>query len=270
LSPAVEKILSLCNESSVAPKDLLDIIRTDPVLTLKILRLVNSAYFSLNNKVTSLNRALILLGFNTIKNIALSTDLVKVTEGSPYNKHFNYQQLWEHMVSVGATGRFIARATGRPRKNLEEYFIAGLTHDIGDFLLMRFATEEYHKIHSFAKDKNLPLWKCTSQVFGFSSSEMGGVLANRWNLQQDIQEVIKGVHLIDESDGVLVNTVRVADKYCRQKQLGYVSDLHNIELTPELLEPLGLKENFFEENESELMDEIENSKVFIAPTDKSN
>lgn len=264
LSPAVEKILSICNDQNITPKDLIDVIRTDPVLTLKILKLVNSSYFSLNHKVTSLNRALILLGFNTIKNIALSTELVKVTEGSPNNKYFNYQQLWEHMVSVGATGRFIAKMTGRPRKNLEEYFIAGLTHDIGDFLLMRFATEEYHRVHQFAEQKNIPLQKCTSEVFGFSSSEMGGVLANRWNLQQEIQDVITSFHLNENDHSSLVNTVRVADRFCRKNNLGYASDQHNTELEKDLLDPLGIDEKFFEKHEDDIFKEIENSKVFIS------
>lgn len=268
LSPAVEKILTLSNDQSVTPKDLIEVIRTDPVLTLKILKLVNSSYFSLNHKVTSLNRALILLGFNTIKNIALSTELVKVTEGSPNNKYFNYQQLWEHMVSVGATGRFIAKKTGKPRKNLEEYFIAGLTHDIGDFLLMRFATEEFHRIHSFAEQKNLPIQKCTTEVFGFSSSEMGGVLADRWNLQKEIQEVITSFHIGEIDNSSLVNTVRIADRFCRKNKLGYVCDQHNTELNPEVLEPLGLDNTFFEEHEESILEEIENSKIFISSNKK--
>jgi HD-like signal output (HDOD) protein len=268
LSPAVEKLLTLGNDQTVTPKDLIEVIRTDPILTLKILKLVNSSYFSLNHKVTSLNRALILLGFNTIKNIALSTELVKVTEGSPHNKYFNYQQLWEHMVSVGATGRYIAKETGKPRKNLEEYFIAGLTHDIGDFLLMRFATEEYHRIHSFAEQKNISLQKCTTQVFGFSSSEMGGVLANRWNLQDEIQDVITSFHLNDPENSSLVQTVRIADRFCRKNNLGYVCDQHNIELDQDILDPLGLDGKFFEAHEESILEEIENSKVFISSNKK--
>jgi len=264
LSPAVQEVLSLCNETNITPKDLIDIIRTDPVLTLKILKLVNSSYFSLSHKVTSLNRALILLGFNTIKNIALSTDLVKVTEGSPNNKFFNYRQLWEHMVSVGATGRYIAKKTGAPRKNLEEYFIAGLTHDIGDFLLMRFASEEYHRIHLFADEKDMPLRTCTDQVLGFSSSEVGHALADRWNLQDNIQNVIRNVHQSDENESSLVNITRVADKFCRQKKLGYVTDLHGTDLSTEELESVGLEDSFFENHEDHLLEEIESSKVFIS------
>ncbi|MBF0197271.1 MAG: HDOD domain-containing protein [Planctomycetes bacterium] len=139
MSPAVEHIIEMANDLTSTPKDLLDVIKTDPVLTTKILRLVNSAYFSLNSKIASLNRALVLLGFNTIKNIALSTEFVKVTEGSPHNKYFSYRDLWEHLLAVGVVSKMVAKEVQKEQKSLEEFFIAGLVHDLGEFLIMRHA-----------------------------------------------------------------------------------------------------------------------------------
>jgi HD-like signal output (HDOD) protein len=264
LSPAVQEIIVISNDLTASPKDLLDIIRTDPVLTAKILRLVNSAYFSLNNQVVSLNRALVLLGFNTIKNIAISTEFVKLSKNSPHNKYFDYHELWEHMVSVGAAGKFIASESGENRKVLEEYFIAGLIHDLGDFLLMRFLPEEFFRVRNFALEKKMAVRDCARKVLGFSSGEMGVELAKHWKLQDHLQKVIS--RLEDPSklcEGKLEKVVMIADKFCRAHAVGYVSDEIYTEITDKDLAEIGLSPQFFEEKKVAMMEAIEKAKVFI-------
>ena len=264
LSPAVQEIIVISNDITASPKDLLEIIRTDPVLTAKILRLVNSAYFSLSHQVVSLNRALVLLGFNTIKNIAISTEFVKLSSSSPTNKFFQYQDLWEHMIGVGAAGKYIARGCGEDRKVLEEYFIAGLIHDLGDFLLMRFLPEEFHRIRVFALEKNLSLRDCSRQVLGFSSGEMGVALAGRWKLQAHLQKVIAKLENPNQGSEVkLEKIVMLADKFCRANAVGFVSDMDNADIRVEELSELGLSPTFLVDHKDDLLDEIAKAKVFI-------
>ena len=264
LSPAVQEIIVISNDISASPKDLLEIIRTDPVLTAKILRLVNSAYFSLTHQVVSLNRALVLLGFNTIKNIAISTEFVKLSSQSPHNKFFQYQDLWEHMVGVGAAGKFIARECGEDRKVLEEYFIAGLIHDLGDFLLMRFLPEEFHRIWHFASEKKLALRDCSRQVLGFSSGEMGVALASHWKLQSHLQRVIAKLENPNQvCDEKLDKIVMLADKFCRTNGIGFVCDEINMEINLEELTNVGLAPTFFLDKKESMLAEIEKAKIFI-------
>jgi HD-like signal output (HDOD) protein len=263
LSPAVQDIIVVSNDVTSTPKDLLEIIRKDPVLTVKILKLVNSAYFSLSNRVVSLNRALVLLGFNTIKNIAISSELVKFSESSPKNPYFQYHELWEHMVSVGATSKLMAKASGEERKNLEEYFIAGLIHDLGDFMMMRFVPKEFHRIREFALDKNMSVKECSQQVLGFSSGEMGGELARQWKLQDHLQRIIINVGEEDDEAEKLDKVVSIADKFCRQNEVGYVNDRTRLDILSEDLVAVGLKESFFEDYGPEMFDSINKAKVFI-------
>lgn len=263
LSPAVQEILRLANDLQASPKDLIDVIRTDPVLTAKILRLVNSAYFSLNSKIASLNRALVLLGFNTIKNVAVSAELVKISESCPDNEYFDYQQLWEHMLGVGAVAKILAKESGEPRKILEEYFIAGLIHDLGDFLLMRFIPAEYSKIRNVALEKDLPVRECSRSVLGFSSGEMGAELAKNWKLQEHLQDVIKKMEALNNLESKLEKIISIADRFCRAHNVGFVSDLKLIDINPEELEEHGIDGDFLEVEKERLLNEVELAKDFL-------
>lgn len=264
LSPAVQEIITLANDLSASPKDLLDIIRTDPVLTAKILKLVNSAYFSLNSEVASLNRAIVLLGFNTIKNVAISAELVKLTERSPNNPYFNYRSLWEHMLGVGAVGKFIAKEMGKTRNHLEEFFIAGLIHDLGDFLLMRFLPEEFHKIRQQAFKDEVAVRECSRDVLGFSSSDVGAELADHWKLQGHLKRVICSMEKVDEMEDPLDRVIFVADHFCRKNRVGYVDDENFPDAQDGMMSELGLSDDFLDSNKDSILQEVERAKVFIA------
>ena len=261
-SPVIQDIITLSNDLNASPKDLIDLIRTDPVLTAKIIKLVNSAYFSLNSKSISLNRALVLLGFNTIKNIAIATEMVKLSDTSQKNAYFNYQNLWEHMIAVGAVSKFIAKAIGEDKKAHEEFFIAGLIHDIGDFLMMRFLPKEFYQIRKFASEKSLGVNQCTQSALGFSSGQMGALLAKKWKLHERIENVIANVNDPNTSN-TLFDVVYLADKFCRQNKIGFVRDEQNLEVEDSELGHLGLPSSFLEENIEAILSDISKAKVFI-------
>jgi len=263
LSPAVQEILRLANDLQASPMDLLEVIRTDPVLTAKILRLVNSSHFSLNSKIASLNRALVLLGFNTIKNVAVSAELVKISEGCPDNEYFDYSKLWEHMLGVGAVGKVLAQESGEPRKVLEEYFIAGLIHDLGDFLLMRFLPAEYNKIRNVALENGLAVRECSRKVLGFSSGEMGAELASNWKLQDHLQDVILKMEELSLMETKLEKIISIADRFCRIHNVGFVNDMSSLNIEPSELTEHGIAPAFLATEKERLLNEVEVAKDFL-------
>ena len=260
-SPAVQRIVELANDLTATPRELNQIIKTDPVLTGKILKLVNSSYFSIPNKVPSITRSLVLLGFNTIKNIAISTEFLQLTEGAPQNGHFDYNAIWEHMVSIGVTARMIAKETEQPRENIEEYFISGLIHNIGDVLIIRHAQEEYYKVHEIAREKGLSVNACSKQVLGFNAPEIGLKLADHWKLQSQVKNSIYNVS--NEKSTHLDIAVKVADKYARNKQIGYVKDLSDCDILDSECNDLSLSPDFFTLSSDKIFEEIEKAKVFV-------
>ena len=100
LSTTVSKVLEICSRPDTAPNDLNKVISLDPVLTGQVLKLINSAYYSLVNKVTSLTRAIIMLGLNTVKNLALSTAIIRSVGQTKKSKVLPIQKFWAHSIWV--------------------------------------------------------------------------------------------------------------------------------------------------------------------------
>ena len=128
MSPTVARLTEITRDINCAPKDLINVIKLDPVLTGKVLKLINSAYFALPNKVISLNHAVIMLGVNTIKNLSLSTAVVDVIKGDSKSEYFNMDKIWEHSLATAVTAKNLAKAMNIDKKILEEFFICGLLH----------------------------------------------------------------------------------------------------------------------------------------------
>jgi HD-like signal output (HDOD) protein len=110
--------------------DLNRVISLDPVLVGRVLKLINSAYYGLEQQVTSLVRAMIMLGINTVKNLALSSAILSNLVGRGF-LGLNAEGFWRHSLCVGVTAKLIARKQGIDHSRLEEFFTAGLLHDLG-------------------------------------------------------------------------------------------------------------------------------------------
>jgi len=133
LPTSVAKVLEICNNPQTSPADLNHVISLDPVLVGRVLKLINSAYYSLGQQVTSLVRAIIMLGINTVKNLALSSSIIGIGNLTK-NKAaagLDMEGFWRHSLCVGVSAKAITKKRGIDPKLLEEYFAAGLFHDIG-------------------------------------------------------------------------------------------------------------------------------------------
>src|SRR5512136_2738351 len=127
----VSKILQICNDPRTSPVDLNQVISLDPVLMGRVMKLINSAYYSLPNQITSLVRAIIMLGINTVKNLALSTAVLGNLGKKSNFQALNIDGFWRHSLCVGVAAKLVAAKRKRDAKQLEEYFVSGLLHDIG-------------------------------------------------------------------------------------------------------------------------------------------
>jgi HD-like signal output (HDOD) protein len=229
LSPATAKLIELANDSRSTAKDLMNIIKTDPVLTGKILALINSSFFSLNDRIFSLNRAIILLGFNTIKHIALSTSLFSsIASGS---NSFKLAEVWKHMVAVAIAAKIIAKNNEEIAKEAENYFTAGLLHDIGDILLLRHYPKEYQELCVIAKRDNLTISKVCQENFDITPSEIGAKATKNWKFPEKFIEVIEFSRNPKEDCSDMTKAIHIIDKICRTNNFGFCCDRADIEYT---------------------------------------
>ena len=143
LPTTVAKVLDVCNNPKTSPGDLNQVISLDPVLVGRVLKLINSAYYGLGQQVTSLVRAIIMLGINTVKNLALSTAVLRNLTSKKDFQALDMEGFWRHSLCVGVAAKVLARKRNVDSKLLDEYFTAGLLHDIGKIAIHAVLSHEY-------------------------------------------------------------------------------------------------------------------------------
>jgi HD-like signal output (HDOD) protein/nitrogen-specific signal transduction histidine kinase len=209
------QLIDICNRNEKGIKELARLINQDPSLSERVLRLVNSAYYSLKQKVVSIDQALLLLGMDAVKNLAISSSIYQVFNRPPSRSAFDLKLFWWHSLSCGSVSRLIARKIGYPSP--DEAFLSGLLHDIGKILLWVNFEEEYEPIIQAAAYRSAELLK-GEQALGLTHSQAGAWLVGRWNLPSFLPDAVRYHH--DPFDRVvhaspLVQIVYAANGLCQ-------------------------------------------------------
>jgi putative nucleotidyltransferase with HDIG domain len=223
LSTTVSKVLEICSRTDTSPNDLNKVISLDPVLTGQVLKLINSAYYSLMNKVTSLTRAIIMLGLNTVKNLALSTAIIRCVGQAKKSKALPIKDFWAHSIGVGVMAKLLAAERGVPLAEREEYFVAGLLHDLGKIPF----GDEYIEVLAQVKKEPEPLVKLEKKCLEIDHEEIGEMIASKWKLNAVITDAICHHHAPERAEPAhqsLVATVALADFYICLFDIGYAGN----------------------------------------------
>lgn len=266
LPTTVAKVMEICNNPKTSPTDLDRVISLDPVLMGKVLKLINSAYYGFQNQVTSLVRAIIMLGVNTVKNLALNTAVLdKLSDKSGF-RALNMEGFWRHSLCTGVVAKLIARKRGVDAQHLDEYFAAGLLHDIGKVPLNNILSNEYIRAMSLADRERIALYLAEKRTIDMDHAEAGSMIADAWHLDGPIADSIKYHHSLDVYEGpneIIVMAVAVADYYANREGIGFSGCLYPEKLDPGIYEKLGISKTWLEEIDSLVSTEIEKASVFL-------
>jgi putative nucleotidyltransferase with HDIG domain len=266
LPTSVAKVLEVCNNPQTSPADLNHVISLDPVLVGRVLKLINSAYYGLGQQVTNLVRAIIMLGINTVKNLALSSSVVTNLSSDKDTIGLNMEGFWRHSLCVGVAAKFIAKKRGVDHKLLEEYFTAGLLHDIGKITLNAVLPDEYMFAVSSSDREKLPLVLVEDRNLGINHSSAGAMIVKAWKLEGAVGDVIMYHHNHLEYEGShrdLLHTVVLANRYAVQMEIGFAGDLYPEKPAPSVWEALNVDPEIFEEIDPAVNSEIEKAEVFL-------
>jgi putative nucleotidyltransferase with HDIG domain len=215
LSTTAIKVLRICNEANTCANTLNRVISLDPVLTGRVLQLINSAYYCLPSKVNSLTRAIILLGINTVKNVVLSFALLQSFSRRDAFRAFPADGFWAHSLSVAAGAKLLAGQHGVQFAEREDFFVAGLMHDIGKVPLNHLFTEEYRRAAAWARSSGASMRDGEQAVIGIDHGAVGEVIARKWELSPALCEALAlHHHPPDRGEGrglKLVQAVALAD-----------------------------------------------------------
>jgi len=215
--------MEICSRTDASPNELNKVISLDPVLAGQVLKLINSAYYSLINKVTSLTRAITMLGMNTVKNMALSTAIIRTVASAKKSRALPTKKFWAHSIGVGVSAKLLGEVKGLPVMEREELFIAGLLHDLGK---VPFG-DDYIEALNIAKFEQLPLYEVELDVMGISHQEVGLMIADKWKLNEVITTCIGQHHEIGKLQGdnyQKVVLVALGNMYTNIFDHGYAGD----------------------------------------------
>jgi len=210
---SVHQILSLTADINSSPKDLVQVIEHDPVLTLKVLKLVNSAYFGLSREVTSIKKAVVYIGLNTIKNVAISVAAIGVLPKKNLSG-YSMDDFWLHSLTTASVARLLAKSKGVTEANLSDYFVTSLLHDIGQLALAQFIPELFKQAFDKSKEQGILIQDAEKMVVGEDHAEVGAMLAEKWQLPGHLIHCIRFHHSMDQFDDapILEKTIFVANQ----------------------------------------------------------
>lgn len=178
LPSAAQRVMALVSDASSTATDLLAVVEGDPVLAAKVLRRVNSAYYSLRNSVADLRSAISLLGFREIRNLALTVYLARIFDEGVQYRTFSRQGLWDHSVAAAQAARLVA--TTCRRDIVDEAYLAGLLHDLGLILLDRFLPKYLFQIVDRVND-GADTCEAETELLSFDHTQLGAYVARQWN-----------------------------------------------------------------------------------------
>jgi putative nucleotidyltransferase with HDIG domain len=190
---AVTKVLDMASRPDCAPKALVKVIEHDPVMTMKVLKLVNSAYFGLSRPINSINHGVVYVGINTIKNLALSIAAIGMLPKSN-QAGFDMNQFLLHSLGVASLAKLLATHLGVSDKDATDFFVAGLLHDFGKVVLAQFKPEEFRLCLDQAAEQQRGLHEVEMETQGISHDEIGGRLAEVWKLPPGLVHAIHHHH----------------------------------------------------------------------------
>jgi HD-like signal output (HDOD) protein len=222
LSTTVTKVMEVCNEPDVSANDLNQVISLDPVLAGNVLKLINSAFYSLPNHISSLTRAIIILGINTVKNLALSTAVLGNFKQDA-QKTLAMDRFWTHSLCVAVTARIIAEQYKIPANQREEFFLAGLLHDLGKIPIAHCFPEEYAQCISLCRERQIDIHDAEMMILGFNHQDCGDIIANKWQLSDTIISAMVCHHEPEKADKdhrLLISSVAIADVYANIFEIG--------------------------------------------------
>jgi len=186
------KIIQTLNDPNSSAKDLKNVIVNDQSISAKVINLANSAYFGFNRRITEITKAIVVIGFKTVKNIVLSISIIDTVKKISDSREFDRTEFWYNSVGTAQTtvnlGNFLNIT------NKESLFVCGLLHDIGKVMMDYFYPDQYDKVIEKGKESVQDIYKIEEDVFGFDHTEAGFWISQNWEFPEILSYSIRFHH----------------------------------------------------------------------------
>ncbi|MFZ0391270.1 MAG: HDOD domain-containing protein [Calditrichia bacterium] len=206
------KVMELVENPRTSASSLAELISADQILAARILKLANSAYYGFPRKISTLNLAIVVLGFNALRDLVLSISVINRFVDENGEDFFQAEQFWRHALIVGRGARLFSRYVNYPVAG--EVFMAGLLHDIGYPVLLQQFPRHFAETCNFARENNITFRAAENKILNFHHTDLGGWLARGWNLPDKLVSAIRYHHSPEDASlhRDLVNIIHISDR----------------------------------------------------------
>ena len=214
------KLTNLLQSPNATAKMISDVISDDQAIAVRVLNLVNSAFYSLPQKIGNLKHAIVILGLNQIRNLVLVTSTIKMFKEIKSDSSFDMQKFWKHSIGCAVAARVLAETAYL--KSPDDVFTGGLLHDIGKLVHAIYLKEDFATVIDDVHESGLPMIEVERRIFGCDHTYTGRELAIKWNLSQGTVDMIRHHHLSDNPAELTkeISAVHIGNTLCIALGLG--------------------------------------------------
>ena len=211
LPTVVAEVMVTLDKPTSSARDLERLVANDQAIAARLLKLANSAFYGIPSKVTSLSRAITLLGFNTVRSLVLTIGVLDKFSGPSGGRYFDRGEFWEHSLSVAVASKLLA--TKDPSVNPEEAHIAGLLHDLGRVVADYCQPDRFHEAMRRTYEEGENPLEAERNELGLSHDEIGALVAEQWHFPDFIREAMAYHHQPEQAEHFqgIVQIVSLAD-----------------------------------------------------------
>ncbi len=260
LPVVAQEIINLTSDDLISIEKLESVIENDPSISARILSVSNSVFFGTEIPNTSINNAIVRIGFNNIKNIAIGialfTLLIKRNTSSPLSN----SRLFKHSVAVGLISKMLADFLDFHGR--DETFLCGMLHDIGLLFMNSYMADTYYPVIHELKDEKL-LCDAEKKVLGYTHSDIGFWLANQWKLPDNVKNSVYFHHRPELTKDKAVLIVHIADYLSSINSYSAFERTEKYKINNNALELLKLSINDIKEIEKKIDRDIFSNRVFL-------
>ena len=242
LSSVVTRLIEMIKSPTASAVDVGQLISQDVALTSSTLRLVNSPFYGFPQKICSITHAIVIMGFNRVKNLTLAGAVLQTFKPTP-TEGFDYTGFWEHSMATAIAAEVLGQALDSDYS--DEAFVCGLLHDQGKLILIRYFPDEFAKVRKLIDRQQITMLEAENQVLGFDHSHVGSWLAEKWNFPERLCLAIRMHHspLLARSHRQLIWLVHAADIFGRALCIGDGGDPYVPEMSAHVWDQLNLSPN---------------------------
>lgn len=263
LPSVVSEIIKLANSSKTNAADVGRIIEQDQALTTKVLRLVNSAFYGFPGQIKTVQHAVVIIGFNKVKNVVMAASLFDLTKGRS-SKSVNIPQFWLHALgsAIGAKEairRFDTNVTP------DDAFVAGLIHSVGVMIIDQMFPQEYAMVRQVCLQSRCTLYEAEKSVLGFTHCHAGDWVGEKWKLPPQLRNAMNyyARPMQAKSDQGVVAAAHVGSSLARALGIGSAGDEVMMGIDPLVCQRFGVDGAMLDKIVDETLDELKLAGGFI-------